>query len=190
MYAIGIEKRHLKELYHHNEVNEAVYRRLTGKLQLQLEAVEHGDLAPNMSLHTDGKDVFEHMATWIRNIVNPPTATDKIQNLFMYYRAQVILSRKVLKELMAIDQSYAKDIFTSDAFTHTVSLYTTFKDQSQKKMDQVTTTNKAIIEPLSDVLATRGVHKVEENVLEELYERELITPKLFIALKEEFEERH
>ncbi len=189
MYAIGIEKRHLKELYHHNEVNEAVYRRLMGKLQLQLESVEAGNLEPNMSLHTDGKDIFEHMAAWLRSFTSAETEATKTENLFMYYRAQVILSRKVLKELTAIDQAYARNIFTSEAFTHTVNLYTTFKEQSQKKMDGVIAAHTNLTEPLSEILATRGVHKIEENVLDELYERELITPKLFITLTDEFNEK-
>lgn len=185
MYAIGIETKHLKELYHHDEVSESVYRRLTGKLQLQLEAVEHGNLAPNMSIHTDGKDVFEVLAKGLRNIIKPDTAEMKIDNLYMYYRAQTIISRKVLKELSAVDKSSAEHIFNAAALEKVVALYTTFQAQSEKKMTELAATHGERLHALSRSLAILGTHKIEESILNELYERQLITPKLFIALKEE-----
>ncbi len=185
LFAIGIEKRHLKELYHHEEVNEAVYRRLMGKLQLQYEAIEQGNLAPNMSLHTDGKDIFEHMAIWIRSLFTPMTPAEKIANLYIYYRAQVILSRKVVKELTAIDQNHVRDIFTTPAFDHVVSLYATFKEQSQAKMEEFAGEHATTTAPIAEMLAIRGVHRIEANTLEELYDRELITPKLKVTLEEE-----
>lgn len=187
MYAIGIEKKHLKELYHHNEVNETVFRRLTGKLQLQLEAVEAGNLEPNMSIHSDGKDIFEIMATKLRNIFNPETEESKIDNLYMYYRAQTIISRKVLKELESVDRDSAEHIFNAEALEHVLSLYTTFRTQSEKKMNDLAASYPERYKALSHELATYGVHKIEENILTELYERQLITPKLYITLKEELQ---
>ena len=185
IYAIGIEKRHLKELYHHNEVTEKVYRRLTGKLQLQLEAVEVGNLAPNMSIHTDGKDIFEALASKIRIFFKPDTEEEKIDNLYLYYRAQTIISRKVLKELQAIDKSSAEHIFSAEAFAHVLELYTNFQSQSAKKMNELAATHPDRYQKLALKLATCGVQKVEEAALTELFERQLITPKLYITLKEE-----
>jgi len=185
MYAIGIEKRHLKELYHHQEVTEAVFKRLTGKLQLQLEAVEQGNLSPNMSMHTDEKDVFERLATAIRTRLQPLTPETQIENQFMYYRAQSILSRKVLKEIGAVDTSSAEHIFNNKALVHVLELYRTFRTQSEQKMQSLIQSHPHICSPLAKRLALHGVHKVEETVLHELYERQLITPKLYITLKEE-----
>ncbi len=185
IFAIGIEKRHLKELYHHQEVNETVYRKLIGKLQLQLEAIEIGNLESNMSIHSDGKDVFELLANKFKLIFRDLTETEKTENLYMYYRAQTIISRKVLKELAAIDKSSAEHIFTSEALNHVLTLYTSFKDQSQKKMNDLAELHPELLNDLSFKLATCAVHKIEEVVLDELFERQLITPKLYIALKEE-----
>jgi hypothetical protein len=185
MYAIGIEKMHLKQLYHYHEVNERVFKRLTGKLQLQLESVEVGNLAPNMSIHSDGKDVFEHLATKLRNVIDPETETDKIDNLYLYYRAQSIISRKVLKELQAIDTDSAQHIFTAEALTHVLNLYTNFRNQSEKKMQEIAAEHPERYKALSQTLAQYGIQKVEEHTLTELFERELITPKLHVTLAEE-----
>lgn len=185
MYAIGIEKKHLNELYIYNEVNERVFRRINGKLTLQLEAIEQGDLAPNMSIHTDGKDIIEMGAAWFGNLFAPLTAKEKIEDEFMYYRAQTIISRKALKTIGAIDRQFASSIFTDAALSHVIELYTKFKEQSGAKMDAAYASNKDICAPLSHELALCGVHKIEENVLEEIYEQEFVTPKLYLALNEE-----
>jgi len=103
----------------------------------------------------------------------------------MYYRAQTIISRKVLKELTAIDHDSAEHIFTADALRHVIELYTTFKEQSEKKMRVIAATEIERYNHLSHNLAERGVSKIQESVLHELYERQLITPKLYIALSEE-----
>jgi len=189
MYAIGIERKHLKELYHHNEVSEQVYRTLYGKLQLQLEAIENGNLAPDMSLHTDKKDIFNILEKLILNLIGKNTDKQSIDDLFMYYRAQAIISRKVLKEINSIDEQSANHIFNKEAVDKVVALYTNFKERSEQKMNDVALSFPDHYHKLSLTLASRGVGKIQENVLHDLYERELITPKLYIKLSEEIEEK-
>ncbi|MEZ4104225.1 MAG: sodium:proton antiporter [Candidatus Paceibacterota bacterium] len=185
MYAIGIERKHLKELYHHNEINEKVYRRLSGKLQLQLEEVESGNLSPNMTLHTDNRDVFDRLEAFFMKFFGKDINKQTIDDLFMYYRAQAIISRKVLKELSVIDQPSAEDIFSKEALEHVTELYTSFRNNSEKKMNDTAEKHPEHYQKMSYVLATHGVEKIEENVLHELYERDLITPKLYITLSDE-----
>jgi hypothetical protein len=64
-------------------------------------------------------------------------------------------------------------------------LYTTFKDQSEKKMNATMEANKDICSAVADKLASYGVRKIEEHMLEEIYEQEFVTPKLYLALQEE-----
>lgn len=190
LYAIGIERRHLKTLYHHNEVSEAVYRKLSGKLRLQFEAIEAGNLEPNMSLHTDGKDIFEHMASIVRRLVKEKTAEERIADLYMYYRAQSIISRKVLKELAnSNDDHSTENIFTSEALQDTLTLYTNFKEQSKQKMNELATQHPDVTRPLAAKLAGCGIDKITETVLDQMQSRELITPKLYITLRNEVEEQ-
>lgn len=187
IYAIGIEKKHLKQLYHYNEVTERVYKKLSGKLQLQLEAIEAGNLAPNMSIHSDGKDIFEHIANAYRSFFETETEEQKIDTLYLYYRAQTIISRKVLKELQTIDTDSAEHIFTKDALLHVLEIYKTFKEQSEKKMINLADKHTERYQALSENVAMFGIKKIEELALQDLFERQLITPKLFIALKEELD---
>ena len=66
-----------------------------------------------------------------------------------------------------------------------MELYTNFRNQSEKKMQEIAETYPQRYTSLSETLARYGIHKVEEHALLELYERQLITPKLYIALGEE-----
>jgi CPA1 family monovalent cation:H+ antiporter len=184
LYAIGIEKRWLKELYHHQEVSEAVYRHLAGKLQLQQDAIEHGNLAPDTSLHTDGRDVFEQIAGTIRSSHRSNTPAS-VGDRYMYYRAQAIISRKVLKELTTVHTTAAHSIFTSTAVEHVLTLYTTFKERSEAKLTALASDHPETAQHLAYTLAEHSVHTIEERVLADIYHKELITPKLYITLTDE-----
>lgn len=184
IYAIGIEKRHLKLLFVHNEVTERVYRRIVGKLRLQLEAIEGGNLSPDVTIHADGRDIFDRLFVGLRTLLGFKDTTKSFSELYMYYRAQSIISRKVLKELAQLEK-VSSTIFTSGAVRHVHELYTTFRENSEQKLLRHSATNQAAADELAESLARHGVRTIQENVLEEIFKKELITPKLYITLKEE-----
>ncbi len=186
VYAIGIERRALRDLYLYGEIDEGVYRRILGKLTLQVEAIEQGNFAFEIPAGTDTRDMFERAISRFTAVTNPETDSERVRRLYTYYRAQAIISRKVLKELGKLDPKDAETIFTADAITRVTGVYTTFREGSQKKMEEIESEHPKWTSTISEQLAARGVAKVEERVLEQLHTRELITPKLYITLKEEF----
>ncbi len=189
VFAIGIEKRELKVLYRHNEINEIVFRRISGKLQLQLEAIEAGNMAPDTALHTDSRDVFERLATAVRAIVQPNKKTFGFDERYMYYRAQKIISQKVVKEFTSL-QDTASSVFSDHELHDAIALYTTFKQNSAAKLAALSAERPKEAAILSFILAEHSVHKIEDTLLKELYEKELITQKLFITLKDELLRSH
>lgn len=185
MFAIGVEKRHLKNLYHHNEVTEPVYRNIANKLQHQLEEIDSGNLAPDLAVPVDAKDVFEHLASKLRKIIRKKPLQQMITEKYMYYRAQTIISRKVLKEFTEL-KHVSGSIFTDDAVSHVIDLYTSFKENSYRKLSELSKANPKLANDLTHSLAKHGVHAIEESVLEDIVRKELISPKLFITLRDEF----
>jgi CPA1 family monovalent cation:H+ antiporter len=181
IFAIGIEKRHLKVLYDHHEVTESVFRRIQGKLKLQLEAIEDGDLAPDVTIHADGRDIFEHLFQFA---IGKRNTTQTFTERYMYYRAQAIISRKVLKELALLEKASA-NIFTDAAVTHVHQLYSTFKQNAERKLHNLSASDESAAGRLAETLAQSSVQSIEENVLADIFEKELITQKLFIALNHE-----
>lgn len=189
MFAIGIEKRNLQIIYQHQEVTEAVFRRIWGKLQLQLEAIEHGNLSPDVTIHADSRDVFEYLASHVRALFNTTTSQKEFQEKYMYYRAQAIISRKVLKEINIL-KSASSTIFTDAAVTHVTQLYTEFQYNSEQKLHNLSANDPDKATALAEDLAEHSVHTIEENVLEDLFEKELVTQKLFITLEHEISTEH
>jgi CPA1 family monovalent cation:H+ antiporter len=184
MFAIGVEKRHLKNLYHHNEVTEPVYRNISNKLQHQLEEIDSGNLAPDLAVPVDSKDVFEYLASKIRKVIRKKTQEQIITEKYMYYRAQTIISRKVLKEFTELKHA-SGSIFTDEAVSHVIDLYTSFKENSFKKLSELAENNPKLSSHLTLSLAKHGVHAIEESVLEDIVKKELISQKLFITLRDE-----
>ena len=187
MYAIGIEKHYLKELYEYGEITEKVYKRIFGKLTIQHEKIEHGTLNANPSQYIDNKDVFEHLANVVRRIFSPESLRVTAEEQYMYYRAQSIIARKVVKEMVQAEEMREVEVFGADAFARAKETYETFRINSQNKMDAVSDAYPAAIRALSERLARRGVLKVEEATLDDLNEKEMITPKIYIALRDEIE---
>lgn len=185
VYAIGIETAALKDLYQYGEVSETTYKRINGKLTVQLDEIEQGNL--NISTTSiDGRDVFERAISSLVHAFKPLSGEKQAEEQFSYYRAQSIIARKVLKEIGKITPETADSIFSTNSMKHVTELYTQFREGSQKKMEAIAKENPVLTERLGETFASRGVTKVEEHVLEELYERRFITPKLFVTLKDKF----
>lgn len=188
LYAIGIERHHLKDLYAHGEVNENVYRRIHGKLTLQNERADRGEPHQLISHYHDRKDVFEVLANTVRKLVVPSHLSQTVSEQYMYYRAQSIIARKVVKEFNELTISGIDEVFGTEAFKRIAARYETFQQKSQEKMDAVATAHPSIIDETSERLARLGMRKIEENALHDLLEKQMITPKVYLELKEELEE--
>lgn len=186
IYAIGIERRALRELYLYGEISEEVFRKISGKLTLQVEAVEAGDIAHEIPSGMDTRDIFERTLSRLSRLIWPESKEEEIKRLYTYYRAQAIISRKVLKELSRMDLKDEDTIFTKHALAHVTKLYEGYRNGSSEKMRDIGALHPETTARIEAALAARGVSKVEEQVLSRLHARELITPKLFITLKEEF----
>jgi len=185
IYAIGIEAMALKELYQYGEISEGTYKRISGKLTAQLDAIEHGDLESSQT-SLDGRDVFERAVSWVVERFQPPAPEDRAIEQYSYYRAQSIIARKVLKEISKITPDDAASVFSTSSIDHVTQVYTMYRGGSQAKMEAIAAEHPILTERLGEQFAARGVAKVEERVLEELFERRFITPKLFVTLKEKF----
>lgn len=185
IYAIGIETMALKELYQYGEVSEGTYKRISGKLTAQLDAIEHGDLEGSQS-SLDGRDVFERAVCWFVERLKTPSTEERAAEQYSYYRAQSIISRKVLKEIGKITPDDAASVFSTASMTHVTEVYTKYREGSEAKMEAIEKQHPVLTERLGEQFAARGVAKVEEHVLEELYERRFLTPKLLVTLKEKF----
>jgi CPA1 family monovalent cation:H+ antiporter len=187
LYLIGHEKEILKELLAFDEITEPVFKRIYGKLTIQGENIERG-LPVDPSRCFDYRDIFEHMASWLRPLAKKPKAEDAIRADYLYYRAQEILAQKVLKELTLFETKFSKPMFGERALKKTRAEYEVFYVEAKEKRAELLKEHKETIDALDEELAFRSTFRVEEKILDRLFHRELLTQKLYVKLKEEYED--
>jgi CPA1 family monovalent cation:H+ antiporter len=187
LYAIGVEKKHMKELLHYGEVDELTYKRVVSKLTIQQEHVEAGKPREEIHTYVDNKDVFEILAGYLRRWMHRPSLDETLRQQYMYYRALSIIARKVLKAISELKEEANGKAFSPQSLERTIELYTKFRENSTCKMEELEMQYPWLTRRLSEELAQKAAFKVEEQLLEELYEKEMITPKVYITLRDEFE---
>lgn len=136
--AIDVERHFLEELYVNDEVSEAVYRRISGKLTLQrekIEAAQHDQINPSAS--HDRKDVFDRLMNFIQTPISgrrkAPSPLDQLQ----YYRAQMIIARKAIKTLNEMQFAFHEPVFIPEVYDKILAQYERYRKQSAEKMDKI-----------------------------------------------------
>lgn len=186
LYTIGLEKEVLNDLYAFEEVNELVFKRIYGKLTLQADALEHGGVF-DVSKSRDEKDIFENAAQAIRNVYTKNKPEKKAREQLLYYRGQGILARKVVKELNSFKNDFASPIFDSRTIQEAIHTYENFMQEAQSKATAVRDAHPDVARAVDEELAFRSNYRVKERYLNRLYKRGLLTQKLQIKIRDEYE---
>ena len=190
LHAIGIERKYIKELYGCAEISEVVVKRVMAKLEYQSNAIEHDTFDEITHEHGLTHDVFEYLATLVRKMLGKKeTEEERAVQSYLYYRALAIISRKVVKELTRLNSCFEENFDAVHvAISKTSAIYERYKDGSTKKMDELKNSRYATaLVDMDKRLAQRAVYKRESFLLHNLCEREMVTPKVSIALADRFE---
>ena len=175
MIAIKSEQRTLRLLYNNDEISESVYRRLNSKLELQREMIEnaqHDEIDP--SLYTDRKDVFEHLANAFSKILRRKLIVDTPVGKLQYYRAQMIMARKVTKTLDHIQHDASSEVFIPEVLDSVMSLYEQYREQNARKLDSLLDRHTTELSPYLATLAKRGLDASGGRALEYLEDKGLV----------------
>ena len=186
LYTIGLEKEILGELYAFEEVSEHVFKRIYGKLTIQGEALERNETL-DASLSHDEKDLFENIAHKIQKRFVKYTPERIAKEKLLYYRGQQILARKVVKELTAFQNDFTSPIFNERTLQEAIHTYETYKQEAKSKATAVRNEYPEVAKQIDEELAFRSMYRVKERYLERFHKRELLTPKLYIKLRDEYE---
>jgi len=185
IWMLGIEKKALRDLYVYGEISEHMYKRVLAKLAVRTDAVEAGFRSAELHVSIGG-DFFEQIATWMRNWRTVPP-DEKAEDEYMYYRALTVLANKAEKELGRIRIQQSEGLFSPTVIDTVAAIYTTFKAHAGEKMREIAKRAPLAVAVRSQRLARSGIIKVEERVLDKLFEQEMITPKVHAVLRDEME---
>lgn len=188
VYALGIEKHFLGLLFQYREVSESVYKRILTKLDVQLERVE-GGVAQIQSLDEDFQpDWFEQIARGMRRLLSLSQAPDDIlRDRYRYYRAQEIITRKVLKEFAKLKAHPSFDSPAYDVLLEKVMAdYQIFHDDAAARKVQLVQESGAIVESLDIDFGNESLRKAFGEGLRELTRKNMLPSKLAILLDADF----
>jgi hypothetical protein len=109
-----------------------------------------------------------------------------MMDCYIRNRARVIITRKVIKELRALSEIDFG--FNNAIFDEVITLYASFNKVADEKRLKSLTENKTSIMAVESKLVNKSLLRLEEKVIKDLYNKEIITPKLYIKFMEEVEE--
>lgn len=192
LHAIGIERKYVKELFAAGEITEYVIKRIMSKLEFQSEQIERSVYDEATLEHGRTKDVFEILAHIVHSVFGRPLTEDmKIADHYQYYRALAIISRKVVKELQGLETCFAQDFVTPHtAILETITIYQKYRSGAQSKIEELKASHPLLTTELDISLARSSLFNNESTILNNLKEREMVTPKVSITLANRFAEEN
>jgi len=178
MMAIQIERAVLKQLFINREVAEDVYRRLIRKLNYQEEKIEIAEYdLINPSTSRDRKDVFDTLVASMQHLFSlfSSRKVSISEQTLQYYRAQMIMARKTVKVLDAMQHEHEQPVFNEGAFEKVRNVYDAFRKQNAKKMDAVVANHAEELAGYLASLAQRSIRASGGRALDFLETKGLVT---------------
>lgn len=188
MTAINIERTVLKQLFINREITEKIYRQLLRKLNYQMEKIEYAQHnAINPSTYRDKKDVFDTLSEWLQRPIERlvKTASPAEQQL-QYYRAQMIMARKAVKTLDAMQKEHSELVFIEQVFDTVRDRYDEYRKGSAQKMDAVLAKYPDEFGEYLANLAQRSIRASGGRALDFLHDKGIATE----SIAEEIEHRY
>lgn len=180
MLAINTEIGALRQLYINDEINEDVYRKLKGKLNIQKEKIEYAKHdSINPSQYIDDKDIFDRMVNAVVSFISRRSIShaSQVEQQLQYYRAQLIMARKCVKTIKTMQTNYSEHVFLDSVYNKVIVVYENYKTESAKSVDKLLSNHD---EELSNYLAhlaqkslsASGLHALEflqdKNIVDEI----------------------
>lgn len=181
LHSLGIEKQYLKELFYYNEIDEKNFRYILRRIEKQIERLENWkEQFSSFCNSTIKYDIFQSIL--VKKYLKESTYIDA----YIRNRARVVITRKVIKELKNLSE--IDFWFDKEIFNEIIWLYDDFYKKADFKRLEIFNTHKATINALESRLVNKSLLKLEEKTIDDLYHKEIITPKLYIKFKNEIEE--
>ncbi len=177
LHALWIEKEYLKQMFKYNEIDEIFYLYWKTKLDRQTFRLEEWE----EQIKLMSKKFFKLLNIFFKAYKKPTKPEEK----YIVYRTKFIISSQVLKnleELKQIDFWYPKNIFDK-----VESLYKNFHQEAEEEINKLKAQYPWKVLSMNYKLLEKALVKIEEKLLKELFEKEIITKKLYNFFVDEFE---
>jgi len=181
LHALWIEKENLKNLFYYNEIDEHNFKYIIRKIDRQIERIEND--YSQLKYISDRKGDYDFLSRFIISIFKRKSTQ---LDAYIRNRARVIITRKVIKELRVLKE--IEFWFDNEIFDEIIYLYSDFNKTADEKRIKIFTSHKATINAIETKLVNKSLLKLKEEVIKDLFSKEIITPKLFIRFMENIED--
>lgn len=190
IYALGVEKDKLKDLFQRGETTEKIYKKILNMLSIQTDRVENGKpqlVAENESFPTDA---FEQFIAFFRRLFFARSYFIKPEDMYLYLLTLNRIVGHALAQLSALGETNYSEIFDDKtALQQLIDLYESFYQDTKKRMDALVRRHAFLLTHLNEAAAESAMQAVQAGTLENLHKNEIITSKLYIMLQKELERR-
>ncbi|MDI1231692.1 MAG: sodium:proton antiporter [Methylobacter sp.] len=190
IYALGVEKGALKEVYQRGEINEKVYKKILNMLSIQTDRVGRGHKQVKSVNEHFPIDTLERFVLLVSRLAFWQDHSFKAEELYLYYRTLNKIIAKVIESLDEIGNSGLSDVFDDRiALVKLQALYQGLNVNTRKKMENLIRNNTELLNQLNQKAAEKSLNAVQLETLVKLHKNEIITSKLFIMLNHEHTEQ-
>ena len=185
--AIQIEEFTLKQLYANEEVSERTFRKIKGKLNLQKEKIEYAqEDTIDPSRYIDRKDVFDRLVNAVQTIFDRENHKSSPTEQLQYYRAQMIIARKVTKILQDMQTEHEQPVFMPETFEKVVQKYDQYRTQCAGKVDTLLEKYNEELSPYLAMLASRALNASGVRALGFLNDRGILSEEVEHHIEKKF----
>lgn len=186
--AIQVEEFTLKQLYANEEVSEAIFRKIKGKLNLQKEKIEYAqEDTIDPSKYIDRKDVFDRLVNALQTLYDRKRSGKLLpEEQLQYYRAQMIISRKVTKVLNDMQHEHPQPVFIPEIFDKVLQRYEAYRVQCSARVDSLLAAHNDELSPYLANLATRSLNASGVRALGYLNSRGILNEDIEHSIEQKF----
>lgn len=180
LHSLWIEKQALLSLFKYNEIDESTLKFMLHKIDNQIDRIEWGKSQLKNIQEKNCYDFFEKCARTLT------TRRETVLDRYIRNRTKVVVTNKVIRELTKLKE--IEFWFGKEVFDDIISLYQKFNDMAKEKLDNIAAKNQTLVARLDVKLVDKSLLKLEEKIVKELYEKNILTTKLYIKMTDEIEE--
>lgn len=184
LHALGIEKYYLKELYMYNEISEEAYKILMKKLSGQIYRIESGRNQLKEEEEDDKATILEKWLSKFQKLLSK--SSDPTLSRYMIVRARKVITDKAIKGLIVLQG--IDFIAGRKEFQEVLALYGKFRKKAYDECENIRKEHHDKVLAFDSKLTNKSLLKTQESIIDDLYHKEIISPKLYIHFKEIIEE--
>jgi len=182
LQALWVEKEYLQQMFKYNEIDEYFYLHRLWKIEKQILRVGSWE----KQLQPWNKKQKKILDLFIKKY-NANKSISLDHDLYLIYRTKFIVVSKVIKSLNELRQ--INFWYDTKLLNDVISLYQWFHDTARIEIAKLKEKNMVLVNQMNNKLLSKWLMKTEEKLIKDLYNKDMITDKLYKQFLQDIEKK-